>query len=86
MMFLITSHFVIDVPILSSVVVLMTFWTLKTLSPRFGKLVSEEARQRGLFRFAHTRIICHAEEIAFFDGHQVCFTDSQWCSSSCSLG
>lgn len=52
-------------------VVFLTFWALRKLSPRFGKLVSEESRRRGLLRFAHTRIITNAEEIAFFDGHQV---------------
>jgi len=52
--------------------VFITFWALRKLSPRFGKLVSEETRKRGLLRFAHTRIIANAEEIAFFDGHEVC--------------
>ncbi len=51
---------------------IITFWALRKLSPRFGKLVSEETRKRGLLRFAHTRIIANAEEIAFFDGHEVC--------------
>jgi ABC-type uncharacterized transport system fused permease/ATPase subunit len=52
-------------------VIFLTFWTLRKLSPRFGKLVSQEAKTRGLLRFAHTRIIANAEEIAFFDGHEV---------------
>ncbi|UJR08556.1 hypothetical protein I4U23_012817 [Adineta vaga] len=60
-----------EVPVLTIVVILLTFWALRKLSPRFGKLVSEEARKRGLLRFAHTRIITNAEEIAFFDGHEV---------------
>jgi ABC-type uncharacterized transport system fused permease/ATPase subunit len=58
------------------VIISITFMALRKLSPRFGKLVSEESRRRGVLRFAHTRVIANAEEIAFFDGHEVCHMTS----------
>lgn len=42
---------------------------LRTISPPFGKYTAQEQSLEGEFRFAHSRIISHSEEIAFYGGH-----------------
>ncbi|ORE04483.1 hypothetical protein BCV72DRAFT_251226 [Rhizopus microsporus var. microsporus] len=41
---------------------------LRTFSPPFGRYTATEQKLEGDFRFAHSRIITHSEEIAFYRG------------------
>jgi len=44
-------------------------FVLRAISPPFGKYTAQEQKLEGDFRFNHSRIITHAEEIAFYGGH-----------------
>jgi ATP-binding cassette subfamily D (ALD) long-chain fatty acid import protein len=43
---------------------------MRKYTPSFGKMVAEEQKFEGEFRFRHSRLIENAEEIALFDGQQ----------------
>ncbi|KAL1898677.1 ATP-binding cassette long-chain fatty acid transporter pxa2 [Ceratocystis pirilliformis] len=44
---------------------------MRLLTPPFGRYVADEARLEGEFRFQHSRLIDHCEEVALYAGHEV---------------
>ncbi|KFH41482.1 ATP-binding cassette sub-family D member-like protein [Hapsidospora chrysogenum ATCC 11550] len=52
-----------------SLLVQLSANVMRALTPPFGKYVADEARLEGEFRFQHSRLIDHSEEVALYGGH-----------------
>jgi ATP-binding cassette subfamily D (ALD) protein 2 len=57
--------------LIATFVILGTGYVLKFATPPFGKLVAEQAKLYGELRAAHSRVITHSEEIAFYSGEKL---------------
>lgn len=53
-----------------SLVVQLSANAMRALTPPFGKYVADEAMLEGEFRFLHSRLIDHSEEVALYHGHE----------------
>ncbi|KAI2642131.1 ABC transporter transmembrane region 2-domain-containing protein [Xylaria nigripes] len=53
-----------------SLLVQLSAGVMRALTPPFGKFVADEARLEGEFRFQHSRLIDHSEEVALYHGHE----------------
>ncbi|KAL5593981.1 uncharacterized protein BROUX77_007328 [Berkeleyomyces rouxiae] len=54
-----------------SLLVQLSANVMRLLTPPFGRYVADEARLEGEFRFQHSRLIDHCEEVALYSGHEV---------------
>ncbi|KJE89093.1 hypothetical protein, variant [Capsaspora owczarzaki ATCC 30864] len=56
---------------IAAIAVGCTAQILQLTSPPFGKLVADQASRDGHLRYVHSRLITHAEEIAFYGGDKI---------------
>ncbi|KAI7896775.1 ABC transporter transmembrane region 2-domain-containing protein [Mucor mucedo] len=56
---------------IGSLIVNLSSLVMRKYTPSFGKMVAEEQKLEGEFRFRHSRLIENAEEIALFDGQEI---------------
>jgi ATP-binding cassette, subfamily D (ALD), peroxisomal long-chain fatty acid import protein len=52
-----------------TLLVQLTANVMRALTPPFGYYLATEGKLEGQFRFAHSRLIENAEEVAFYSGH-----------------
>lgn len=57
--------------ILVTTIVFGTVRILRAITPPFGRMVAEQAKREGMLRYVHSRLITHAEEIAFYAGQKI---------------
>ncbi|KAJ3129591.1 hypothetical protein HK101_005208 [Irineochytrium annulatum] len=57
--------------VVANVIVQLSSAVLRAFTPPFGKMVAEEQRLEGEFRFTHSRLVENAEEVALFSGEVV---------------
>lgn len=53
------------------VVISLTGSLMRRISPKFGKMAADVAKQKGYLRFLYTRIQTNSEEIAFYSGEKI---------------
>ncbi|KAJ3210955.1 hypothetical protein HDU67_004853 [Dinochytrium kinnereticum] len=56
---------------IANVIVQLSSAFLRAITPPFGKMVAEEQRLEGEFRYTHSRLIENAEEVALYSGEKV---------------
>ncbi|SAM05940.1 hypothetical protein [Absidia glauca] len=56
---------------IASLIIRLSSVVMRKYTPSFGKMVAEEQRLEGEFRFRHSRIIENSEEIALFEGQDI---------------